>query len=94
MRILNRLRDILPKNDRKEIKDKLYKIEHQTNISEEQEGNDEPLRKLLRILNNKDKYGPGNRDDFNYDGITDIPILFSQTREEDYCKPIFVKKFA
>ena len=28
-RILNRLRDILPKKDRKEIKDKLYKIEHQ-----------------------------------------------------------------
>ena len=26
--ILNRLRDILPKKDRKEIKDKLYKIEH------------------------------------------------------------------
>ena len=27
-RILSRLRDILPKKDRKEIKDKLYKIEH------------------------------------------------------------------
>ena len=35
-RILNRLRDILPKKDRKEIKDKLYKIEHQRNISEEE----------------------------------------------------------
>ena len=34
--ILNRLRGILPKKDRKEIKDKLYKIEHQRNISEEQ----------------------------------------------------------
>ena len=33
-RILNRLRDIFPKKDRKEIKDKLYKIEHQRNISE------------------------------------------------------------
>ena len=31
-RILNRLRNILPKKDRKEIKDKLYKIEHQINI--------------------------------------------------------------
>ena len=28
-RILNRLRDILPKKHRKEIKDELYKIEHQ-----------------------------------------------------------------
>ena len=45
-RILNRLRDILPKKDRKEIKDKLYKIEHPRNISEEeQEENDEYLRK-------------------------------------------------
>ena len=33
-RILSRLRDILPKKDRKEIKDKLYEIEHQRNISE------------------------------------------------------------
>ena len=33
-RIINRLRDILPKKDRKEIRDKLYKIEHQRNISE------------------------------------------------------------
>ena len=31
-RILSRLRDILPKKDRKEIKDKLYEIEHQRNI--------------------------------------------------------------
>ena len=87
-RILNRLRDILPKKDKNEIKDKLYKIEHQRNISEEEQ---EYLSKLLRILNNKEKYGLGNRDDFNYDGITDIPILFSQTSKEDYYKPIFVK---
>ena len=87
-RILNRLRDILPKKDKKEIKDKLYKIEHQRNISEEKQ---EYLSKLLRILNNKGKYGLGNHDDFNYDGITDIPVLFSQTSKEDYYKPIFVK---
>ena len=33
-RILNRLRNILPKKDRKEIKDNRHKIEHQRNISE------------------------------------------------------------
>ena len=33
-RILSKLRDILPKKDRKEIKNKLYEIEHQRNISE------------------------------------------------------------
>ena len=53
-RILNRLRDILLKKDRKEIKEKLYKIEHQRNISEaEIEENDEYLRKSVRILNDK-----------------------------------------
>ena len=68
-RILSRLRDILPKKDRKEIKDKLYEIEHQRNISEEEkEKNDEYLRKLIRFLNNKEKCGPGNRDDFDYNG--------------------------
>ena len=84
-RILNRLRDILPKKDRKEIKDKLYEIEHQRNISEEeQEKNDEYLRKLVRILNNKERYGPGNGDDFDYYGITDIPTLFDEVSEKDY----------
>ena len=51
--ILSRLRDIFPKKDRKEIKDKLYEIEHQRNISEEEkEKIDEYLRKLVRILKN------------------------------------------
>ena len=36
-RIINRLRDILPKKDRKEIKDKLYKIEHQRNFQKKKE---------------------------------------------------------
>ena len=36
-RILNRLRDILPKKDRKEIKDKLYKIEHKRNFQKKKE---------------------------------------------------------
>ena len=35
-RIINRLKDIIADKDRKEIKDKLYKIEHQRNISEEE----------------------------------------------------------
>ena len=36
-RILNRLRDILPRKYRKEIKEKLYEIEHNENLSEENE---------------------------------------------------------
>ena len=35
------------------MKEKLYEIEHQENLSEE---NDEYLRKLVRILNDKEKH--------------------------------------
>ena len=91
-KILSTLRDILPKKDRKEIKDKLYKIEHQRNISEaEREENDEYLRKLVRILNDKEKHSPYDRDDLDYYQIKDIPILLGEISEEDYYKPIFVK---
>ena len=84
-RILNRLRDILPKKDRKEIKDKLYKIEHQRNISEEEQ---EYLRKLVIILNDKE-HSLYDRDDFDYYGLRDIENLFDEASEEDYYKPIF-----
>ena len=87
-RILDRLRDILPKKDRMEIKDKLYKIEHQRNISEEEQ---EYLRKLVRILNDKEEHSLYDRDDFDYYGIRDIENLFDEASEEDYYKPIFVK---
>ena len=91
-RIFNRLRDILPKKDRKKIKDKLYKIEHQINISEaEKEENDEYLRQLVRILNNNEKYSLYDRDDFDYYGIRDIENLFDEVSEENYYKPTFVK---
>ena len=76
-RILNRLRDILPRKYRKEIKEKLYEIEHQGNLSEaEKEENDEYLRKLVKILNNKEKYHPYDRDNFAYYGIRDISEKF------------------
>ena len=91
-RILNRLRDILPRKYRKEIKEKLYEIEHNENLSEaEKEENDEYLRKLVRILNDKEKYSPYDRDDLDYYGIRDIESLFDEASEEDYYKPILVK---
>ena len=86
-RILNRLRDILPKKDRKEIKDKLYKIEHQRNISEEEQ---DYLRKLARILNGKEEPSLYDRDDFDYHGIRDIENVFGEVNAENYYKPIFV----
>ena len=70
-RILNRLKDILPKKDRKEIKDNLYRIEHQRNISDKEQ---EYLRKLVRILNDKERHSLYDRDVFDYYGIRDILI--------------------
>ena len=91
-RILNRLRDMLPRKYRKEIKEKLYKIEHNENLSEgEKEENDEYLRKLVKIFNNKEKYSPYDRHDLHYYGIRDIENLFDEASEEDYYKPILVK---
>ena len=76
-RILNRLREILLKKDR--------------NISEEeQEEKDEYLRKLVRILNDKEEHSFHDRDDLDYYGIRDIENLFDEASEEDYYKPIFV----
>ena len=87
-RILNRLRDLVPRKYKKEIKGKLYEIEHQENLSEE---NDEYLRKLVRILNDKEKHSPYDRDDLDYYGIKNIENLFDEASEEDYYKPILVK---
>ena len=71
-RILNKLRDILPRKYRKEIKEKLYEIEYNENLSKaKKEENDEYLRKLVRTLNNKEKYGLYDRHDFDYYGIRD-----------------------
>ena len=75
-KIINRLRYILSKQDRKEIKDKLYKIEHRRNSSEaEKEENDEYLRKLVRVLNNKEEYSLYNRDDSDDYRTRDIENL-------------------
>ena len=91
-RIFNRLRDILPRKYRKKIKEKLYKTEHNENLSEaEKEENNEYLRRLVRILNNKEKYRLYDRDDFDYYQIRDIENLFYGVSEEDYYKPILVK---
>ena len=75
-RILNRLRDILTRKYRKEIKKKLYNIENKENLPEaEKEENDEYLRKLVRILNKKEEDGYHNRDDLDDCGIRDIENL-------------------
>ena len=44
------------------------------------------------MLNKKEKYRYHDRDDPDYYGIRDIESLFGKVDEEDYCKPILVKK--
>ena len=44
----------------------------------------------MRILNNKEKYGSYDHNDYDYQEIADIPISFGETIKEDYYKPIFV----
>ena len=74
------------------MKKKLYEIENKENLSElEKEENDEYLRKLVSNLNDKEKYSPYDRDDFDYHGIRDIENLFYEFSKEDYYKPILVK---
>ena len=91
-RILNRLRDILPRKYRKETKEKLYEIQHKENLSEAEKGeNDEYVRKLVRILNGKEKRSSYDRDDLDYYGIKDIENVFDEFSEEHYYKPILVK---
>ena len=54
-RILNRLRDVLSKRIRKEIKEKIYEIENRENLSEqENEDINEYLTKLIRYLIKKE----------------------------------------
>ena len=89
-RILNRLRDILPRKYRKEIKEKLYEIEQNENLSEKEE-NDEYLRKIVRILNDKERYSLYDRGDLDCYGIRDTENLFDEASEEDYYKPILIK---
>ena len=91
-RILNRLRDILPKRYRKEIKKKLYEKENNEDLSEAgKEKYDEHLRNLVRNLYNKEKQSPYDSDDFDYYGIRDIENLFYEFSKEDYYKPVLGK---
>ena len=43
------------------------------------------------MLDNKEKYGSYDHDDYDYHRIADIPTLFGEIIKEDYYKPIFTK---
>ena len=71
--MLNRLRDILPREYRRGIKKKRYETENKENLSEQENKKiDEYLTKLVRDLNKKEEYRHHDRDDPDYYGIRDI----------------------
>ena len=50
------------------------------------------MMNILRILDNKEKHGPGNCNDLDYYGIRVIEKFLDEASEEDYYyKPIFVE---
>ena len=76
-KILNKLKDILTKEYRKEIKKKLYEIENKKNLSElKKEEIDEYLAELVRILDKKEKYRYHDRDYPDYYGIRDRKFIW------------------
>ena len=93
--MLSRLGNIVPKNDRMEIKKELYEIEKKENLSDKKkEENYDYLVNLTNTLNNKEKYQYHDRDDLDYYGIKDTENLFGDVDEDnddDYYKPILVK---
>ena len=90
--ILNRLGDIVTKDDRVKIKKELYVIENKKNLSDkEKEKIDDNLLELVNKLNKKEKYRYHDCDDLDYHRIRDIENFFDADNNEDYYKPILVK---
>ena len=59
--------------------------------NQKKEEKDEHLRKLVRDLDNQEKYHLYDHDDIDYYEIRDIENLFDKVNEEDCYKPILVK---
>ena len=90
IRRIRRLRDVLPKRIRNEIKKRNYEIENRENLSEqEKEEINEYLTNLIRCLNKKEENRYHDRDDPDYYGIRYIERLLGDV--DDYYKPILVK---
>ena len=89
--LLNRLGDIITKNDRMKIKKELYRTEKKENVSEEEkEKIYDNLVELVNKLNKKEKYKYHGRDDLDYHGIRDIENVFDDIDDGDYYKPLLV----
>ena len=92
--ILNRLGNIVTKNDRKKIKKELYEIEKRQNLSDnEKEKIYDHLVKLANTLDKKEERKHTDHDDLDYFGIRELENLFTNDDDNDdnYYKPVLVK---
>ena len=86
--ILNRLGNIITKNERKKIKKDHYEIEQQQNLSDnEKKKIYSDLVKLANTLNKKEEHKHSDHDDLDYFGIRELENLFTNDND-DYYKPV------
>ena len=92
--ILSRLGNTITNDDRKKTKKELYEMENKKNPSDmEKEKNFDNLFELVRTLDKKEKCKYHDCDDLDYYGIRDIKNLFDDIDDDDYYKPILVKRY-
>ena len=91
--ILSRLGNIVTKNDRKKIKKELYERENKKSLSDkEKEKIYDDLVEIVKAFDKKEKYNYHDRYDLDYLGIRDIENLVDNVDDNDYYKPILVKR--
>ena len=90
--ILSRLVNIVTTKYRREIKKKLYQIEKEQNLSEnEKEKIYDHLVKLANNLDKKEEYKHKDHDDEDYSGIKKLENLFGDVDNDYYYKRVVVK---
>ena len=90
--ILSRLRNILTKKDRKEIKKQLCETEKKQNLSDnEKENIYGHFVKLANTLDKKEENKRSDHDDEDYFGIRELENLFGDIDNDNYYKPVLVR---
>ena len=87
--LVSRLGNIITKEQRKEIKEKLYEIENKTLTKIQKERALVYVINLLDNLSVTEKYQYNDYNDLDYFGFRDIETLFSPV--DNYYKPILTK---
>ena len=88
-----KLGQILTKEERNFIREKLYKLENKKRlIKTEKQRALAYLIELANTLDKKEKYQYSDYDDMDYFGIRDIENLFTTIDDIDYYKPILTRE--